>query len=149
MNALKLMTLSAMIVFSFGSFTLAEARTYKVESFDNYTVRCTSIQSSELPNEVIDIYEVQESSVDTAIISCVLQEEDADHIMPNIEGTFTGYMQNLIGHRTTLYFRPILEKNAVTYIATYEQTSASPVRFWMTVSIGDSKHKFEFQAPSK
>jgi hypothetical protein len=144
MNALKLMAFSALTVLSFDAFTQAEARIYIVESFDTYTVRCTSMQTSELPNEVIDRYEVQESSDDTGIISCVLQEEDADMAMPNIEGTFTGYMQNLIGQRTSLHFRPILENNAVSYIATYERTSASPVRFWMTVSIDDAMHEFEF-----
>ncbi|MFT6955658.1 MAG: hypothetical protein ACJAYC_000659 [Halieaceae bacterium] len=149
MNAQKLMTLYALTALSFGVSTQAEARSYIVERFDTYTVRCSSIQASELPNKVIDTYDVREPSDDTGIISCVLQEEDADHVMPNIEGSFTGYLQNLIGHRTTLNFRPVLENNAVTYIATYERTSTSPVRFWMTVSTGESKHEFEFQDSSE
>lgn len=149
MNALNLMAFSALTMLSFDAFTQAEARIYTVERFDTYTVRCTSMQTSELPNDVIDRYELQESSNDTGIISCVLQQEDADMTMPNIEGTFTGYMQNLIGQHTSLHFRSILENNAVSYISTYERTSASPVRFWMTVSIGDSMHEFEFQVPSE
>jgi hypothetical protein len=149
MNAPKLKTLYVLIALSFGFSIQVEAGSYIVERFDTYTIRCSSIQTSELPNEVMDKYDVREPSDDTGIISCVLQAEDADNDMRNIEGSFTGYLQNLIGHRTTLNFRAILENNAITYIANYEQTSTSPVRFWMTVSTGESKHEFEFQDPSE
>jgi hypothetical protein len=71
MNAQKLMTLYALTALSFGVSTQAEARSYIVERFDTYTVRCSSIQASELPNKVIDTYDVREPSDDTGIISCV------------------------------------------------------------------------------
>ncbi|MFT7524985.1 MAG: hypothetical protein ACI9LY_000117 [Arenicella sp.] len=149
MNAPKLMTLYVLTALSFGFSMQVEALSYIVERFDTYTIRCSAIQTSELPNEVIDRYDIREPSDDTGIISCVLQEEDADNVMRNIEGSFNGYLLNIIGQRTTMNFRAILENKAVTYIASYERTSTSPVRFWMTVSTGESKHEFEFQDPSE
>ena len=149
MNLLKLMILYVLLTLCLGFSTQVEARSYVVERFDAYTVRCSSIQTSELPNSVIDRYDVREPSADTGIISCVLQKEDVEKALSNAEGAFTGYLQNLIGHRTSLNFRPVLENNDVTYVATYERTSTSPVRFWMTVTTGESKHEFEFQDPSE
>lgn len=149
MYPIKLIVLYALSTICLGFSMHIEARAYVVERFETYTVRCSSIQTSELPNSVIDRYDVREPSADMGIVSCVIQKEDDDKALSNVEGSFTGYLQNLIGHRTTLNFRPVLENNAATYIATYERTSTSPVRFWMNVAAGASTHEFEFQDPSE
>jgi hypothetical protein len=147
MHPIKLRTFFALTSLCLGTAVPAEARSYVVKHFDTYTVRCSSIEANELPDAVTDRYNVNEPSSATGMISCVLQ--DADQVLSNIEGVFTGYLQNLIGHRKTLKFRPALENGAVTYIANYERTSTSPVRFWMTVSAGESTYQFDFQDPSE
>ncbi len=148
MYPIKLGSLCALTSLCLAFSIQVAARSYVVKSFDIYTVRCSSIETSELPNAVIDGYNVLELSDDTGIVSCVLQSESAGQALSNVEGSFSGYMQNLIGHRKTLSFKPGLENSAVTYLATYERTSTSPVRFWITVSVGEVTYEFDFQDPA-
>ena len=110
----------------------AWSRAYVTETVEGYTIRCSTIRSTELPEEVLVRYAVEADEA-IGVLSCVVQEKEADGIFRNARADVTATVTNLVGMVQGSPMREVLEGDAVTYIATYPIPNDNPLTFELVI----------------
>jgi hypothetical protein len=89
--------------------------------------RCNTVHSLTLPGGVIRRYGLHADD-ETGVISCSLQL--SSNGMPvNARALVSGIARTLTGNTERLGFKEVLDKGAVTYVATFPLTAASRIDF--------------------
>jgi hypothetical protein len=102
--------------------------------------RCNTVHSETLPEEVVRRYNLSVGE-DLAFISCSLQI--AADPPSNIPARVSGIQTALTGATASLDFKEILEEGAVSYIAPFDLTAASEIRFDVLLVDVDTQAKYE------
>ena len=101
--------------------------------------RCNTVHSLTLPGEIVRRYELS-AGEDLAFISCSLQR--ATDPPTNIPARISGRRTALTGATASLEFKEILDGGAVSYIAPFDLTAASEMRF--DVLLVDPENQAEY-----
>lgn len=104
--------------------------------------RCNTVHSQTLPAEVVRRYELS-TGEDLAFISCSLQI--ASEPPSNIPAKVSGIRSALTGATATLDFKEILQGDAVSYIAPFDLTAASEMRFDVLLVDPETQAKYEVE----
>jgi hypothetical protein len=110
----------------------AWSRAYVTETVEGYTIRCSTIRSTELPDEVLNRYAVVAEDA-IGVLSCVVQEPQADGTYRNTRADVTANVTNLVGMVQGSPVREVLQGDAVTYIATYQIPNDNPLTFDLVI----------------
>jgi hypothetical protein len=110
----------------------AWGRAYVTETVEGYTIRCSTIRSTELPDEVLNRYAVVADDA-IGVLSCVVQEQEADGTYRNARADVTATVTNLVGMVQGSPVREVLEGDVVTYIATYRIPNDNPLTFDLVI----------------
>jgi hypothetical protein len=130
-----------MLTVTAGSGALAGA--YFSEVADGTTLRCSSVPSSSLPEDVLERYRIAADSR-TGVLSCVIQRQGQDGSLENLSGRINARVVTLTGVTEAPVFREVLENEAVSYLATYAipldgplsfQVAAQPAGSEMTITV--------------
>ena len=109
--------------------------------------RCNTVHSLTLPHEVVARYSLS-TGEDLAFISCSLQTT-ATEPPSNIPARVSGLRSALTGATASLEFKEILEGDAVSYIAPFDLTAASELRFDVLLMDADTQAKYEVNLRQK
>lgn len=104
--------------------------------------RCNTVHSLTLPAEIVQRYELS-TGEDLAFISCSLQV--ATDPPSNIPARVSGTQTALTGTSEALQFKEVLEGNAVSYIAPFDLTATSELRFDVQLADPDTHAEFDVQ----
>ena len=89
--------------------------------------RCNTVHSLTLPASIMSRYGLHAGD-ETGVISCSLQL--LTNGMPvNTRALISGFAKTLTGNTERLGFKEVLDKGAVTYVATFPLTAASRIDF--------------------
>ena len=102
--------------------------------------RCNTVHSLTVPQEVIRRYELS-TSEDLAFISCSLQM--ATDPPSNIPAKVIGVREDLTGTRASLEFEEILQGDAISYVAPFDLTAKSELRFEVVLVDPLTEAKYE------
>lgn len=102
--------------------------------------RCNTVHSQTLPEEVVRRYNLSVGE-DLAFISCSLQTQTEPP--SNMPARVSGIQTALTGATASLDFKEILEGGAVSYIAPFDLTAASEIRFDVLLVDVDTRAKYE------
>ncbi|KAF7788877.1 hypothetical protein PRUB_a1973 [Pseudoalteromonas rubra] len=78
-----------------------------------------------------------------AIINISVLADDANNTAQR--ATLTGQARNLIGNKTTLTFKEVVEGDAVYYLAQMDVDHEDTYRFEVTIRQGNTRHVLKFQ----
>lgn len=104
--------------------------------------RCNTVHSLTLPPEILQRYELS-AGEDLAFISCSLQI--ATQPPSNIPARVSGTQTALTGSSEELQFKEVLDRNAVSYIAPFDLTATSELRFDVQLADPDTNAVFDVQ----
>ncbi|WP_300424373.1 DUF4426 domain-containing protein [uncultured Thalassolituus sp.] len=97
---------------------LANDRGEKKQVFGNYEVHYIGLNSSFIPEQAAEAYDIPRSRSLAYLSISVLKTDEGDLPLP-VTATLTGTVKNLIGQSRTIEFREIKETNAVYYVSTF------------------------------
>lgn len=86
--------------------------------FGNYEVHYIGLNSSFLPEDVAEAYDIPRSRSLAYLSISVLKTDEGDLPLP-VTAKLTGKIKNLIGQNREIEFREIKETNAVYYVSTF------------------------------
>jgi hypothetical protein len=122
----------------------AWGRAYVTENFEGYTVRCSAVPSIELPSEVLNRYRI-DADDGTGVLSCVVQQQQADGSYTNVRADVTAAITNLVGIVEGSPVREVLQGDNVTYIATYDIPNENPLTFDLVIEPEASRTSIPIQ----
>ncbi|MEK9711153.1 MAG: DUF4426 domain-containing protein [Thalassolituus sp.] len=86
--------------------------------FGNYEVHYIGLNSSFIPEDAAEAYDIPRSR-SLGYLSVSVLDTDAGELPLPVSANVTGTMKNLIGQTRTIEFREIKETNAVYYVSTF------------------------------
>jgi hypothetical protein len=105
------------------------ARAYISESSEGYTVRCSTVRTTTLSQEVQTRYGIQADD-HLGLLSCVMQQQGSAADNPeNIRGEIRATISTLTGQAEAADFSEVLQGSAVSYLSTYEIPVNGPLTF--------------------
>ena len=117
---------------------------------DGLTARCTTVNTSTLPQEVIERYEIS-GDENTGLISCVVQQSVPPAAVPQNMPADVYVEFNPIGQAPEpVAVRQVLDGDFLTYLGTYQVHGNDTLQFHVTISVDDTgtlEMNFEDQQP--
>jgi len=86
--------------------------------FGNYEVHYIGLNSSFIPEQAAEAYDIPRSR-SLGYLSVSVLDTNVDGMPQPVSAEVTGTMKNLIGQTRTIEFREIKETNAVYYVSTF------------------------------
>jgi len=148
MRAVK--TLSLMVLATLTMFSLqAHAdRGERKQVFGDYEVHYIGLNSSFLPEEASEAYDIPRSRSLAYLSVSVLKNAGPDLPEP-VTATLTGTIKNLIGQTRTIEFREIKETNAVYYVSTFRFDKSEIYRIHLEVTPEGESRTFDVKFSQK
>ena len=115
------------------SSVLADDRGERKQVFGNYEVHYIGLNSSFIPEDAAQAYDIPRSRSLGYLSISVLKTDEGEMPVP-VSATVTGQMKNLIGQSRTVEFREIKETNAVYYVSTFRFDKNDVYRFTLNVT---------------
>lgn len=115
------------------SSVLADDRGERKQVFGNYEVHYIGLNSSFIPEDAAEAYDIPRSRSLGYLSISVLKTDEGEMPVP-VVANVTGQMKNLIGQSRTVEFREIKETNAVYYVSTFRFDKNDVYRFSLKVT---------------
>jgi hypothetical protein len=122
--------------------TLANDRGEKKQVFGNYEVHYIGLNSSFIPEQAAEAYDIPRSRSLAYLSISVLKTDEGDLPLP-VTATLTGTVKNLIGQSRTIEFREIKETNAVYYVSTFRFDKNDVYRISLDVTPSGQTRTFD------
>ncbi len=121
---------------------LANDRGEKKQVFGNYEVHYIGLNSSFIPEQAAEAYDIPRSRSLAYLSISVLKTDEGDLPLP-VTATLTGTVKNLIGQSRTIEFREIKETNAVYYVSTFRFDKNDVYRISLDVTPSGQTRTFD------
>lgn len=96
-------------------------------------MRCSAVSVDALPESILDRYGVDNEPA-KGVLSCVVQQADANGEVSNVRATVHVRIENLMGVATVPVVRELMEDDNVTYLASYDIPVDTQLQFNVTLS---------------
>ena len=120
----------------------ANDRGEKKQVFGNYEVHYIGLNSSFIPEQAAEAYDIPRSRSLAYLSISVLKTDEGDLPLP-VTATLTGTVKNLIGQSRTIEFREIKETNAVYYVSTFRFDKNDVYRISLDVTPSGQTRTFD------
>jgi hypothetical protein len=127
----------------------AWARTYQTQTLDGLTVRCTTVNTSTLPQAALERYDVRQDA-ERGLLSCVVQRQQPGHEPENVPARVSAQYHVIGQPPDPIEIREVREQNLVTYLGTYRVRSSYPLVFQVGIAVpevGSLQLEFDDQTP--
>lgn len=121
---------------------MANDRGEKKQVFGNYEVHYIGLNSSFIPEQAAEAYDIPRSRSLAYLSISVLKTDEGDLPLP-VTATLTGTVKNLIGQSRTIEFREIKETNAVYYVSTFRFDKNDVYRISLDVTPSGQTRTFD------
>lgn len=114
----RIITITAFLFATFMSLQANAERGEQKQVFGNYEVHYIGLNSSFLPEDAAEAYDIPRSR-SLAYLSISILKTDEGDLPIAVPTKLTGQIKNLIGQIREIEFREIKETNAIYYISTF------------------------------
>ena len=125
----------------------AQGRAYQNESLDGLVARCTTVNTSTLPQASLELYGIR-GSEGQGLLSCVVQRQPQDPGEPeeprNVEATVRATFHSIGQAPEPIDIREVREENLVTYLGTYPVRGRDTLVFDVEVEVEDAALEMSF-----
>ncbi len=144
-NPLSLMMLAAVALAALLSATTAIAE--QQQTFDNHEIHYNAFNSTSIPPEVAQSYELTRSRQAAVMNIAVL--DTSKEGKPAVKAIVKGEFKNLIGQVQTLTFKLVEEGDAIYYIASFRFTDQDVFNFTLDVQPDPNKPAYQITFSQK
>ena len=148
MNALNKINAILVLALSVVSPQVFADRGEQKQVFGDYEVHYIGLNSSFLPEDVAEAYDIPRSRSLAYLSISVLQNVKNDVPAP-VTAELTGTIKNLIGQSRSIDFREIKETNAVYYVSTFRFDKNEVYRIDLDVTPEGSNRTFDVKFSQK
>lgn len=144
-HGLALLTLTAALT----TASVAHGRAYHTETVGDLVARCSTVNTTSLPEKSLELYGVS-GSRDTGLASCVLQAQAPGNEPENRQAQVEIRYYTPGQTPRPADVREVREGDLVTYLATYPIRSEDPLQFEVTIELegaGTSQLQFTDHQP--
>ncbi|WP_207060560.1 DUF4426 domain-containing protein [Motiliproteus sp. SC1-56] len=138
---MRLTRLAAAVLVLFGMGAGSAVHAEQFQPFDDYEVHYNAFNSSFLPPEVAQAYNIQRSKYGALLNVAVLQV--GDNGKKPVRANVVGTLKNLMGQVQDLEFKEIEEGEAVYYIADFRFTNDEILSFDLKVVPAPTSSAYE------
>jgi hypothetical protein len=142
------MTIAVLAFFAVVSLQVNADRGEKKQVFGNYEVHYIGLNSSFLPEDVAEAYDIPRSRSLAYLSVSVLKTDEGDLPRP-VSAKLTGQIKNLIGQSREIEFREIKETNAVYYVSTFRFDKSEIYRLTLQATPEGQKRTFDVKFSQK
>jgi hypothetical protein len=142
------MTIAVLAFFAMVSLQVNADRGEKKQVFGNYEVHYIGLNSSFLPEDVAEAYDIPRSRSLAYLSVSVLKTDEGDLPRP-VSAKLTGQIKNLIGQSREIEFREIKETNAVYYVSTFRFDKSEIYRLTLQATPEGQKRTFDVKFSQK
>jgi len=144
----RTMTIAVLAFFAVVSLQVNADRGEKKQVFGNYEVHYIGLNSSFLPEDVAEAYDIPRSRSLAYLSVSVLKTDEGDLPRP-VSAKLTGQIKNLIGQSREIEFREIKETNAVYYVSTFRFDKSEIYRLTLQATPEGQKRTFDVKFSQK
>lgn len=144
----RTMTIAVLAFFAVVSLQVNADRGEKKQVFGNYEVHYIGLNSSFLPEDVAEAYDIPRSRSLAYLSVSVLKTDEGDLPRP-VSAKLTGQIKNLIGQSRDIEFREIKETNAVYYVSTFRFDKSEIYRLTLQATPEGQKRTFDVKFSQK
>ena len=148
MNALSKINAILVLALSVASMQTIADRGEQKQVFGDYEVHYIGLNSSFLPEEAAEAYDIPRSR-SLAYLSISVLKTAKDTVPTPVTAELTGTIKNLIGQSRTIDFREIKETNAVYYVSTFRFDKNEVYRIDLDVTPEGSNRTFDVKFSQK
>ena len=148
MNALSKIQCILVLALATLSLHAAADRGEQKQVFGDYEVHYIGLNSSFLPEDVAEAYDIPRSRSLAYLSISVLKKVKNDVPAP-VTAELTGTIKNLIGQSRSIEFREIKETNAVYYVSTFRFDKNEVYRIDLDVPPDGSNRTFDVRFSQK
>lgn len=148
MNALNKINAILVLALSVVSLQVFADRGEQKQVFGDYEVHYIGLNSSFLPEDVAEAYDIPRSRSLAYLSISVLKNVKNDVPTP-VTAELRGTIKNLIGQSRTIDFREIKETNAVYYVSTFRFDKNEVYRIDLDVTPEGSSRTFDVKFSQK
>ena len=144
----RTVTIAVLAFFAVVSLQVNADRGEKKQVFGNYEVHYIGLNSSFLPEDVAEAYDIPRSRSLAYLSVSVLKTDEGDLPRP-VSAKLTGQIKNLIGQSREIEFREIKETNAVYYVSTFRFDKSEIYRLTLQATPEGQKRTFDVKFSQK
>ena len=144
----RTMTIAVLAFFAVVSLQANADRGEKKQVSGNYEVHYIGLNSSFLPEDVAEAYDIPRSRSLAYLSVSVLKTDEGDLPRP-VSAKLTGQIKNLIGQSREIEFREIKETNAVYYVSTFRFDKSEIYRLTLQATPEGQKRTFDVKFSQK
>ena len=148
MNALSKINAILVLALSVAAMQTIADRGEQKQVFGDYEVHYIGLNSSFLPEEAAEAYDIPRSR-SLAYLSISVLKTAKDTVPTPVTAELTGTIKNLIGQSRTIDFREIKETNAVYYVSTFRFDKNEIYRIDLDVTPEGTSRTFDVKFSQK
>lgn len=148
MNALSKINAILVLALSVASMQTFADRGEQKQVFGDYEVHYIGLNSSFLPEEAAEAYDIPRSR-SLAYLSISVLKTAKDTVPTPVTAELTGTIKNLIGQSRNIDFREIKETNAVYYVSTFRFDKNEIYRIDLDVTPEGTSRTFDVKFSQK